>query len=260
MTNNDSRPPASAHRSSANEEISVVDLAKILIRRWKLITVTFTLVVLAALAYALLTPKTYDYISLYRVALKADQNVLESPAAVMAKANNLYLGVVTRSLLDGEGLRSLPFETSLSNPNDTFLVRLVSQAAESDVMLVQSLHEHTLAQIAEGQQALLEERKVTLERQLNNAKRSLELAQDSTSPFAADLVTNFSEKVADLEDRIAQLQPGQKIQVAVRSLEPTGTSRRLIMMLAIVFGGVLAVMAAFLVQFAVAVKNIMQEE
>ncbi|WP_416137050.1 Wzz/FepE/Etk N-terminal domain-containing protein [Halomonas sp. HK25] len=259
MTNNDSRPPADALRSSASDEISLVDLAKILINRWKLMAVTFAVVVLVALAYALLTPKTYDYVSLYRVALKADQDALESPAAAIAKANNLYLGSVTRNLLEGEGLRSLPFETGLSNPNDTFLIRLASQAAESDVALVQALHEQTLVQIAQGQQALLEERKATLERQLNSARRSLELAQESTSPFAADLVSSYSEKVANLEDRIAQLQPGQKIQVAVQSLEPSGTSRKLIMALAIVFGGMLAVIVAFFVQFAFAVKSSLQK-
>ncbi|PRY67396.1 Wzz/FepE/Etk N-terminal domain-containing protein [Halomonas ventosae] len=253
-------PDGQASRYANDDEISLVDLAKILIRRWKLMAVTFLVIVLGALAYALLMERTYEYVSLYQVAEEGPGDGLEKPASVVAKTSNLYLGAETRQLLDDEGLESLPFVTSVSNPEDTLMVKLVSQAAEANAAVAESLHAKVLERIEQGQQAQFERRREALQRQLESTERSLELAKESTSPSAAELVASYSQRVADIQDRLAQLQEGQVVQTAVKSLKPTGTSRSLVMALAIVLGGMLAVMMAFLSQFAVAVRESFQEE
>ncbi|APE32091.1 lipopolysaccharide biosynthesis protein [Halomonas aestuarii] len=258
-------PDGQTSRVANDDEISLVDLAKILIKRWKLMTVTFLIIVLGALAYALMMERTYEFVSLYQVAEQATTDnkeigALEPPATVVAKTSNLYLGSVTRQILADEGMASLPFETSVSNPEDTLLVRLASQAAEANAAMVKSLHAQVLERIETDQQALLERRREAMQRQLVSAERSLELANESTSPSAAELVASYSQRVADIQDRLAQLQEGQVVQTATQSLSPMGTSRSLVMALAIVLGGMSAVIMAFLSQFAVAVRESLQEE
>ncbi|MDY7116698.1 Wzz/FepE/Etk N-terminal domain-containing protein [Halomonas sp. SSL-5] len=251
--------------SSNDDEISLVDLAKMLIRRWKLMAVTFLIIVGIALGYALMMERTYDYVSLYRVAEQApsssnEQGNLESPAAIVAKTNNLYAGVVTRRILEEKGLAGLPFQLQVSALEDTSLVRFVTESSEKNAALVEEMHSRVLERAAEDQQALLESRKATLQRQLENAQRALETAQESTSPSAAELVANYATRVAEIEDQLAQLHPGELVQTAVRSLTPTGTSRSLVMALALVLAGMLAVMMAFFSHFAVAVRDSLQEE
>ena len=101
-----------------DDEISLVDLAKILVKRWKALVIIFTVVVLAALAYALLTPRTYSYTSIYSVAEEEPGEALEAPKAMVAKAQNLYLGPETRKLLESKGLERLPFEVKIKNPDE----------------------------------------------------------------------------------------------------------------------------------------------
>ncbi|MDW7748700.1 Wzz/FepE/Etk N-terminal domain-containing protein [Halomonas sp.] len=263
MNNNETRQGVS--RDVQDDEISLVDLAKILIKRWKLMVATFLVVVLVALAYALMMERTYEYVSIYQVAEQAprdsdDPGALEAPATVVAKVTNLYLGPVTRELRSAENLDGLPFDVSVSNPDDTLLIRLSSETSEAHGALVETMHATLLERIKTGQQSQLERRRTGLERQLENAQRSLEAAQESTSANAAELIASYSNRVAELENRLALLREGQVAQTAVQSLEPTGTGRSLIMALAIVLGGMLAVMGAFFMQFAVAVRESLVDE
>ncbi|MDI5934347.1 Wzz/FepE/Etk N-terminal domain-containing protein [Halomonas kalidii] len=268
MSNNISSNTSGApRRDDHDDEISLVDLAKILIKRWKMMAIVFLVVVFGALAYVLTMTRTYEYASIYQVAEQAPSDdsdsavgSLEAPSSVVAKINNLYMGPVNRELRSSAGLQRLPFEVSVSNPDDTLLIRLSSEAAEADSELVEEMHEALLSRITEGQQALLERYRESLEKQLESAERALEAAQQSSSPTAGDLVVSYTNRIAIIQDRLSQLREGQVVQTAVQSLEPTGTSRSLIMALAIVLGGMLAVVAAFFTQFAVAVRDSLNEE
>ncbi|PXX97655.1 Wzz/FepE/Etk N-terminal domain-containing protein [Halomonas sp. LBP4] len=258
-------PSQEPQRYPQDDEISLVDLAKILIKRWKMMAIVFLVVVLGALAYVLTMTRTYEYVSIYQVAEQApngDSAVasLEAPGAVVAKVNNLYLGPVTRELQNSAGLERLPFELSVSNPSDTQLIRLSSEAAEADSELVAQMHQVLLTRIEEGQQELLERRRASLERRLVSAERALDAAQESNSAFAGDLIANYTTRVSEIEGQLAQLQEGGVVQVSVQGLDPIGTSRSLIMALAIVLGGMLAAMVAFLAQFAGAVRDSLSEE
>lgn len=243
-----------------DDEISLVDLAKILIKRWKTMAIIFVVVVLAALAYALLTARSYDYTSIYGVAEQGPGEALESPQALVAKARNLYLGPETRELLASTGLANLPFETRIENPEETLLVSMTSQASESHAELVTELHEGVLARLREGQQALFEHRQQALERQLQSTRAALEAARQSDSLGAAEVVASLMGRIAGLEASLAELREGEISQTAVQSLEPTGTSPLLIIALGIVLGGMLAIMGAFFMQFAGLVCRSLKEE
>ncbi|WP_027961056.1 Wzz/FepE/Etk N-terminal domain-containing protein [Halomonas halodenitrificans] len=254
MNKHDVSQQSANYRYPADDEISLVDLAKILIKRWKMMVATFFVVVLVALAYALMMERSYGYVSIYQVA-EQTSGALEPPETVVATVNNLYLGPVTRQVLSAEELERLPFDVSVSNPSDTLLVRLSSKSSEEHEALVEAMHTTLLERIKAGQQSQLNRRRDDLERQLESVQRPLEAAKESSSVNAADLVATYAKLAGEIEGRIAQLRDGQVAQTAVQSLEPTGTGRRLIMALAMVLGGMLAVMGAFFMQFAVAVRE-----
>lgn len=243
-----------------DDEISLVDLAKILIRRWKTMAIIFIVVVLAALAYALLTPRTYHYTSLYGVAEQGPNNPLEDPAALVAKAKSLYIGPETRELLDSLKIENLPFDTKIENPEETLLVSLTSQASEANIDMVTQLHEGVLARLKESQQAMVKRREEALERQLQSAKDALEAARQSESLGAAEVVAGIMGRIAGLEASLLELQEGEISQTAVQSLEPTGISRVLVLALGIVLGGMLAVLGAFFMQFAGLVSNSLKDD
>lgn len=243
-----------------DDEISLVDLAKILVKRWKAMAIIFGIIMLATLAYALLTSSTYNYTSIYNVAEQEPGRALESPASLVAKARNLYIGPVTRELLASEGLQRLPFELQVQNPEATLLITLTSQASETRQEVVTELHDRVLMRLQEGQQAMVERRRQALERQLQSAERSLEAAQQSESQGAAEVVASIMGRIAGLEASLEELRQGEVSQTAVQSLKPMGTSRTLIVALGIVLGGIMAVIGAFFMQFASSVSKSLREE
>lgn len=253
-------PPYEPQRYSQSDEISLVDLAKILVKRWKAMVLVFLVVVLGALAYVLLTERSYEYVSIYQVAEEEPGSGLETPNSLLAKVNNLYVGAETRKLRETAGLESLPFEVAVTNPNDTLLIRLGSEASEGDHELVTQMHEALLARMAEEQRERLESHQAALEQQLQSTESVLEVAEQSNSVNAGELIASYTARLADIQQNLTQLSGGEVVQVAVRSLEPAGIGRSLIMVLAIVLGGMLAVIAAFFSQFVVLVRDSLLED
>lgn len=245
--------PTPEQRYEHDDEISLVDLAVILIRRWKAMAVIFVVVVGIAVAAAFLLPKSYQYTSLYSVAEYTNQNGqrvgVESPASAVAKVQNLYLGQATRKLLEKHELESLPFEVSASNPSNTLLLQLDSEAAEDNQSLVSELHQQIIDRLQQDQAQLVERRHDSLERQLTSAKQALESAQQSDSPSAAELIATYYSRISDLEGQLNELREGEVTQHAVQSLESTGAGKKLIVTVGIALGGILALMGALLIQF-----------
>ncbi|MGQ4880001.1 Wzz/FepE/Etk N-terminal domain-containing protein [Billgrantia sp. LNSP4103-1] len=249
------------HQSKVHgDEITLVDLAKILIKRWKAILITFLIVVTGALAYVLLQERTYQYVSLYHLAEQGGGGAptgLESPNSIIAKIQNLYLGPAVRELIQSSNLERLPFEINANNPIDTLLVRLESNTSESNSELVAELHEYLLQRAMDDQQSLVEHSRERLERRLARAELALETAEQREA--SGELLATQMNRIAEIETRLAQLNEGRVVQVAVQSLEPTGTSRTLILALAIVMGGILALMVAFMLHFSSIVRLSLQE-
>jgi uncharacterized protein involved in exopolysaccharide biosynthesis len=241
------------------DEISLVDLATILVRRWKTMAAIFILVVAAALAYALLAPRAYTYSSIYNVAEQSPGAPLESPESLVAKAENLYLGPVTRQLLAETGLAALPFDVEIDNPEQTLIVTLSSQANKSNEELVAKLHQEILERLQLGQENRVERRIESMQRQLANARQSLEAVRESSSLGAAEVTASLMGRIANLEASLEDMGHGEIGQVAIQSLEPAGTGRSLIVALGIVLGAILALIGAFIAQFVSLVRSSLKD-
>lgn len=242
-----------------DDEISLVDLATILIRRWKSMAVIFGVVVGLAVVYAFLAPRAYTYSSIYSVAEQSPGSALESPAALVAKAKNLYLGPVTRELLEETGLQALPFGVDIENPEQTMIVVLSSESEDTYQELVNRVHQGVLDRLMQSQQQLVESRIRSMERQLANARESLAAVRESTSLGAAEVTASLMGRIAGLEANLADITQGEVGRVAVQSLEPAGTSRSLILALGIVLGAILAIIGAFMMQFSSLVRSSLKE-
>lgn len=251
--------PTPERRYEHDDEISLVDLAVMLIRRWKAMAVIFVVVVTLAVAFALMQTARYQYTSLYSVAEYTNDNGqrvgVESPASVVAKVQNLYLGQETRKLLKKHELESLPFEVSASNPGNTLLLQLDSEASEDNQPLVSELHQHIIDSLQQDQAQLVERRHNSLERQLTSAKQALESAQQSDSPSAAELIATYYSRISNLESQLNELRQGEVTQHAVQSLEPLGMGKKLFVIFGIVFGGMLAIVGCMILYFSSLIKN-----
>lgn len=258
-THPDSLDRDSQSSAEIRDDISLVDLAKIIVKRWKALLSLFSLLVTMAVFYAFMAPKVYEYTSLYSVAEQAPtesnpRGHLEPPGSLANKAQSVYLTQSAKSLLSEEGEGELPFQTSVSVPGDSLLVMLASEAKVSDIDLVEAVHEETLKRMQADQEVLLERRRQSLMTLLENAQQNLQEHRGS-SDGNSDVAFRYVTLIAELEADLAMLENGELIQVAQQGLDPVSMSRSVIIGLGIVLGGILGVLGVFMLEFSSIVRK-----
>ncbi|MGO4999065.1 GNVR domain-containing protein [Oceanisphaera sp. W20_SRM_FM3] len=243
-----------------DDEISLVDLAKTLVKRWRLMLGVFLVVVFGGLAYALTLSTPYEYTTIYSGAEASPGTSLESTASLESKVNSLYIPQQTRHLLQTKQLEKLPFKVTVSIPKDTNLITLTSKAQEADKDLVTDLHHGIITQLKAEQDRQTEQRVSILQQRLDAAKEQLKLTMTLESNKSGEIATALMASVSSLESDISSFANGRIVDEVSQSLQPKGISKSLIMVLAIVLGGMLAVMAVFVREFSSKVCSSLKED
>ncbi|SFH70256.1 Wzz/FepE/Etk N-terminal domain-containing protein [Modicisalibacter xianhensis] len=240
-----------SYSPSSSDEISLVDLVVLLVRRWKLMLAVFAMTLLAAIAVALMWPTTYTYTSLYAIAETQDDEgkakPLEAANALLARLRLQIQPSEVRQLLADKRWHQLPFDLSFSQPQGTGLIALTTQAQESQQEAVEQLHRELLDALAHTQQTLVER----TERSLTYRLEALRSAIQQVGVVDG----NLTAAVSRLEAQLTALQAGEVSQLAVRSLEPQGVSAWLVVVAGVLAGLVLAIVAAFGSHFSGAVRQ-----
>lgn len=229
-----------------DDEISLVDLATTFVRRRNIFYAVFGGVVLLALIYAfLLMPAVREYSTLVQLAEEGNKT-LESPASVIATLQSRWYPELLETHLVKEG-EKLPFTIAGSNPEHTNLIKLTTEADPARSEMVQSVHQQLVTQVLLRQDQSVERRKQELEQRLDSINSYLDELSgvEAAGEAAAAAVQNRIDLVA----RLKSLQPAETLVVARQSLEPKGTSKALVLALAIVLGGLLGIFAAFMAEF-----------
>jgi len=252
-----------------DDEISLVDLAKTLIkRRWWVIGTGFVVVALA-LAYALAnrTGPAYNYISIYELAEKNPAKKLENTSSVLEKINSMHWPSYRRSYMQENGLKSLddlPFTFEVTNPAGTNLILLKSAALEAEKDEVKQLHQALLNEVIVDQDAAFKRETAKLTKQITLIKSLLEdLSKNSNLTVAQEQqIATHTQKLFELEEALIDLKEGKLIQLSAQDerAKLKKLSGSLVLALGIVLGGLLGVMAAFFAEFAAQVRQSLKEE
>lgn len=241
-----------------DDDISLVDLAKILIRRrWWLIG-TGGSIVLLALALALLTrgEPAYQYTSIYQPAEVEPGEPITSSASVIQQIDSLHWPNYQRSYKEENNVEVLPFDLELNNPDNTTLITLNSTATAEDREKVINLHETLLGSVIERQQQALERQRSQLERSIERTSSLLERVENTDSVSAVEMGANYADRLFELENELDNLSEGEVLEYAAQgNHQSTTLSGKLILALGIVLGGIAGIIAAFSAEFVVKVRE-----
>ncbi|WP_027849690.1 hypothetical protein [Marinospirillum minutulum] len=252
-----------------DDEISLVDLAKTLIkRRWWVIGTGFVVVALA-LAFALVnrTGPAYNYISIYELAEKNSAEKLETTSSVLEKINSMHWPSYRRNYMQEKGLKGfgeLPFTFEVTNPTGTNLILLKSVVLEAEKNEAKQLHQALLNEVIADQDAAFKRETTKLTKQITLIKSLLEdLAKNSNQSTAQEQqIATQTQRLFELEDALIELKEGKLIQLSAQDerAKLKKLSGSLVLALGIVLGGILGIMAAFFAEFASQVRKSLQEE
>jgi len=239
------------------DEISLVDLATIFVRRIWLFIVLFVLFVVGGVVFALLQDEQYEYVSLYQIAEKSAEEPVEKPAKAIAVMQSQRLPELEAAYKAEHGER-VPFNVSFSNPEDTSLVRISSEAVKDSAEDVRAFHKELLDHLKSRHEKQIVDARSNIETRLDSVVRTLEALKQT--PEAGQAVAEVMQKQVELEGELASLSSGELMVVGRESIERVAPNRKLIVVLAAVVGFIFAFVAVFFAEFASLVRKALREQ
>jgi len=239
-------------RSGSDREVTLVDLAAILVQRRLVFVLTFLVVVALGVAYALTTPEKYEYVSLVQMAEDSEGQPVESASSSIVAIESYWFPAVEARYQEEAG-KLLPFPVSASSPRNTSLIRIESLARRDYSELVNEVHSDLIDELTAAQNEKLQSIRGRLERQLRATDQILEelRAEDGQGQAVAEAV---GQKV-ELEGQLERQSSSVVIATARESVRKMKPNVPLIVMVSVALGVVLAMIAAFLAEFGSLVRT-----
>jgi len=173
--------------SSGADEISLVELWVILVKRWKVIAISFVLFLVAGVAIAIYSPVKYLFSTTIEIgSFEIDdggRSLLEPLTLVQAKLKNSHIPEVMKELRVSDSASFLPVEVVVSGEGITSLGQI------SDTAVIKKIHLSVVDKIIDDHNSLVENRMKLLEQERQQASQKLRLAKE----YAESLKNRQSE-------------------------------------------------------------------
>ncbi|MFK5913751.1 MAG: Wzz/FepE/Etk N-terminal domain-containing protein [Woeseiaceae bacterium] len=243
-------------RYSSDDEISLIDLTMVLVNRKKLISLTITLFITIGIAAALLMPKKYTFSTSIEIGsqiISGNVSSFETTQTLLAKLQHSHIPQVLYAQRQTEPDSKKKYEIKANNPKGSNILVLSVKGTEAQAdLLVKLLHSVNLKAI-EDHSRIYDSVKRNMISRLNLANSELKLlkkTKNNETEISAqqDLIELYSSQLANLRNT-------REIQPPMKSIEPTGTSRKLIVIIAAFAGMFFGVFTAFFAEFASKVRE-----
>lgn len=245
--------PSITKQRSHDEAISLVDMVVLVLRQWKVMAVIVLVGLLLTVSVAMLMSQKHEFNSLYSVAeyvnLDGETRSFETTESLMARIDNVYLEAESQRLQDEYGLEELPFEVEGLIPDNSRLILLRTEADSGDADLITELHELVLNRLNEHQSERVQQRRESLQNELDATIAQFDSVSESSATHANVLITNYQERITEIETLLSHLRDGSIEQVAMQRMKPGGINPLLIIALGLVLALVLAPFGAVLAHF-----------
>ncbi|MEP6188586.1 MAG: Wzz/FepE/Etk N-terminal domain-containing protein [Marinobacter sp.] len=243
-------------RTRHDDEISLVDLASTFLRRRRVFYAVFLVTILAGLGYAILTPAKFEYVSLVKVAEKGSGEYLDEPLSIIAELENHWVPELEAAYRT-EHEKRLQFGVTFANPEDTGLVRIVTEAPAAQAKTVEKIHGELMRRLEKSQVVAVSSLREKLEKRIESLDATVEMlrgAEDAGASMASAI-----EQLASLENELASIEPVELLVVSRQSADPTGPAKSLSVTLAGLLGLLAGTFLAFFAEFAALVREQMAE-
>ena len=201
------------------DEISLVDLWLVLVRRRFILVATVLACILAGLLFALLRPPSYAFTTMIQigrivelpeqnessaVGSRATSNALESTETVVAKLNEGYIPKVLAEYVDEADDRAA-FKIEASSPKQSQLILIKSKASEKQSELHLGLHKKILEVLLLDHDVLIGNIRISKEIHLAQESRKYESLSDETRVLV-NRIKLLGDTQVLLEKQIGEIQ------------------------------------------------------
>ena len=266
MKNNDLQAvkPVSINETnySADDEISLVDLAMVLVRRKRMIAVITSFIITLGVIAAFVVPKSYTFSTSIEIGsqiIDGSIKPFESPQTLLAKIQHVFIPQVLNEQRQTDTKIKEKYMIKASIPKSSVIIVLEIKGTEDKAGLMTKLLQKVT------QQAVLDHKRI-----YSAVKQNLVALKEQSKAELATLsseMDNLTERKRLLQRNIevhdsqhANLRNTREILPPMKSLEPTGTSRKLIVIISAFAGAFLGVFSAFFAEFVAKVREISRQK
>ncbi|MBY6033629.1 lipopolysaccharide biosynthesis protein [Marinobacter daepoensis] len=237
-------------------EISLVDLATVFVRRIWLFLGVFVAFITGGIVFALAQDERYEYVSLYQIAEKNADEPVEIAAKAIAVLQAQRLPELQAAYKKEHGER-MPFKVSFSSPENTSLIRLSSESVRGGAERVKALHSGILDYMMSRHEIQVETVKRNLEVRLESVNRALDALLEKRDLGRA--VAEMMQKQAELQRDLSSISPAESIVIGRESAERVAPNRKVIVVLATVLGFIVAFVSVFFAEFVSLVREALRK-
>ena len=176
--------------SYRDDEIRLLDLARILVRQKKIIYVTFLVCLILGAIYAVLTPKNYRYsttIEIGSVMEDGKTTLIDLPGTLLAKINEAYIPYVIEQFTNKNKKDESIYEIRARIPQGSEVIVLESNASEDKEKILMDLHWEVVDLVKRNHKRVFDIIKKEMGVELNKSENKLASFQDRQKVLISDL-------------------------------------------------------------------------
>lgn len=264
MSNKDLRQlkPIYIHEASYStyDEISLVNLVAILVKRKALFSIIFIGILSSGIAFAILSPRIYTSSVTIEIGSQIINDKItpfESPNALLAKLEHNYVHEAVSAYRRTDPDVYEKYNISISVPNDSNVVVLEMKGTEQDSARLTNLLKSISDIAIQDHNHVYNAIKNNLETRLSRAESNLGLLQKTDNNEAETLQqTNLIES---LNTQLTNLRRTRTVTEPFRSIEPTGISRKTIAIVSLAAGIAIGILGVFFAEFWLKVRKKLSE-
>jgi len=243
-------------RYASDDAISLIDITIILLNRYKLITFVLIGFLILGIAIALLIPNKYTYSTSLEIGsqiINGEVRAFESPQTLLAKLQHSFIPKALLNHKQANAADKEIYTLSASIPKSSNIIVLETKGTEKQAKLLSQLLHNVTQKSVKDHSRFYESVKLNLTSRLNvgiDELKSLKQSNNNQTEISnqQNLIELYSSQLANLRNTRELLPPMQ-------SLEPSGASGGLIIIIAAFAGLFVGVFVAFIAELISKVKD-----
>lgn len=187
-TNNSNQYPTPIY---AEDEISLIDLVTVLVRRKKTIYWVFFIILILGIITAFLSPKKYSYSTTIEIGQrieKGEVKLIDETETLLAKINNSYIPLALQAYYKANPEDEKIYKVEASIPKKSHIIILTSKGMGKEDVILKSLSEEVIKKVVLDHSRLINIIKKNYELQIKLIENNILSAEQQSGIYKADLL------------------------------------------------------------------------
>lgn len=261
MKNNESQELKAVYIQEASytndDEISLVDIAIILLRRKRMIAAIIASFIALSVITISLTPKKYTFSTSIEIGSQIIDGAVkpfETPQTLLAKVQHSFIPQAQDEHRKSNlGVKN-KYNIKASSPKNSTIIILKTNGTEDQAVTITNLLQSVTLKATQDHMRIYDAVKQNLAALIEQAKSEL-TTLDSKKDKQNEIRQLLKGNIEVYKSRLINLRNTREIFPPMKSIEPTGTSRKLIIIIAAFTGVFLGVFSALFTEFLSKVKQ-----